>query len=78
MRTSILRLPRLLALTGLSKSTVYELMARESFPANFPLGCRAVGWNEEDVAEWLRQRQRPDCAPVRSDSESTGNRGDHR
>ena len=38
MKTSILRLPRLSPL-GLSRSTVYELMARQSFPANFPLGC---------------------------------------
>ena len=38
MRNRILRLPEVLALTGLSKSTIYRLMPVGEFPQSVKLG----------------------------------------
>ena len=53
----ILRLPEILRLTGLSRSTVYEMMRRGRFPASVKLGERAIGWFADDVNEWIAARR---------------------
>ncbi len=53
---TILRLPAVLARTGLSRSTLYALMAEGQFPASVSLGMRSVGWLESDITDWIRQR----------------------
>ena len=52
----IVRLPHVLARTGLSRSTIYVRLAEGSFPRPVQLGARAVGWIEEEVDEWIRQQ----------------------
>ena len=52
----ILRLPDVLARTGLSRSTIYVRLAEGSFPKPVQLGGRAVGWIESDVDTWIRER----------------------
>jgi prophage regulatory protein len=42
--------------TGLSRSTIYDLMARGEFPRPIKLAARAVGWPEERILEWQRSR----------------------
>ena len=54
--TRIVRLPDVLARTGLARSTIYVRLAQGSFPQPVQLGARAVGWIESEVDEWLRQR----------------------
>ncbi|MBL4874249.1 MAG: AlpA family phage regulatory protein [Rhodobacteraceae bacterium] len=39
-------------ITGLSRSLIYEMMAREEFPRPIRIGRRAVAWRESDIAEW--------------------------
>lgn len=53
---NILRLPDLIAQTGLSRSTIYRYIADGIFPRPVSLGPRAVGWLETDVAEWIDDR----------------------
>ena len=56
LRDRILRLPEVLALTGLSKSTIYRLMPVGEFPQSVKLGGsrgRAVGWLESEVYAWI-------------------------
>ena len=60
-----LRLPEVLARTGLSRSTVYVRLDQGSFPRPVSLGARAVGWIESEVDEWIRER----IAASRSDAE---------
>lgn len=49
-----LRLPEVVRLTGLGKSTLYERVAEGRFPASEPIGGgRAVGWRRSAVREWL-------------------------
>ena len=55
MAHSILRLPLVKGRTGLSRSSIYERMAKGTFPKPISLGARAVGWLEAEVEEWLRQ-----------------------
>jgi prophage regulatory protein len=51
-----MREPELLARTGLSATAIDILEARGEFPRRIPLGARAVGWIETEVAEWQHQR----------------------
>ena len=51
-----LRLPDVMRVTGLARSTVYRLMAEDDFPAPCRLGRRAVGWRSDDIARWSAAR----------------------
>ena len=53
MGQHILRLRDVVAWTGLSRSTLYAMIAEGSFPRPVLLGKRAVGWRETDVSAWL-------------------------
>ena len=52
----ILRLPRVQARTGLSRSSIYVRVANGSFPQPIRLGARAVGWLESEVDTWIREQ----------------------
>ena len=43
-------------LVGLSRSTIYAMMAAGTFPKPIKLGKRAVGWRESDVLDWVASR----------------------
>lgn len=53
---AILRLPAVMARTGLSRSTIYLRIKEGKFPAPISLGIRAVGWVESAVDNWLAER----------------------
>jgi prophage regulatory protein len=44
--------------TGLSRSSVYELISKGLFPEQVPLvsGGRGVGWVESEVEEYIQRR----------------------
>ena len=52
----VLRLPRVQARTGLSRSSIYVRVANGSFPQPIRLGARAVGWLESEVNAWIREQ----------------------
>jgi len=52
----ILRRREVESIIGLSRSTIYNLMAEDAFPKPIRLGARAVGWHESDIRDWLSQR----------------------
>ena len=56
MQTRIYRRPDVEKLVGLSRSTLYAMMAEGSFPKPVKLGKRAVGWLEQDIRAWLDTR----------------------
>ena len=56
MENRILRLSEVLALTGLSLSTIYLRVEESTFPKQINLGSRAVGWLDSDVQNWLCDR----------------------
>ena len=53
---SILRLKQVIAITGLSKSTIYALIALGKFPPQRKLSIRAVGWPAEKIFAWVEAR----------------------
>ena len=56
MEQMILRLPKVKAITGLSRSTIYLRMSEGGFPKHISLGSRAVGWLKTEVSDWMEQR----------------------
>ena len=56
MTKSILRLPQVMARTGLSRSTIYLRISKGQFPRPISLGGRAVGWIEEEINSWLDEQ----------------------
>jgi len=50
------RLPTVLKMTGLGRSTIYRWIADGSFPPPVRLGPRAVAWRWSDLDEWTRSR----------------------
>jgi len=54
--TRILRLPEVMARTGLSRTTIYEWRVAGRFPQAVPLGTRNVGWIEAELEAWFRER----------------------
>lgn len=56
MSAKILRLPAVKALTGLSRSSIYEYMAKDEFPRQVKLGPRAVGWSEQSIIRWIETK----------------------
>ena len=52
----ILRLAQVRALTGLCRSSIYQLQALSRFPQRIKIGVRAVGWVEGEVQQWLAER----------------------
>ncbi len=52
----VLHLKTVMAVTGLSRSSIYNAIRKGEFPANIPLGARSVGWLRSDLESWLSQR----------------------
>ena len=53
----ILRDPRVVELTGLSRSTRARLVRDGQFPRPVRLSGSAVGWRESEILHWIRERQ---------------------
>jgi len=51
------RLPAVMAVTGLGKSSVYWLISQGTFPKPVKLGKRASGWLVSDLEAWAASRQ---------------------
>lgn len=56
MAHTILRLPAVMARTGLSRSTIYLRISDGRFPKSIQLSIRAVGWIEAEIDGWLDQQ----------------------
>ena len=58
----IIRLKDVLKITGLSRSTVYDLMSTKSprydatFPRSVSLTPGTVGWVDREIYQWLEMR----------------------
>jgi prophage regulatory protein len=51
-----LRVQTVVRMTGLARSTIYEMMAKERFPKQVRIGSRAVAWRSADLVEWSKGR----------------------
>ncbi|MEI7198841.1 AlpA family transcriptional regulator [Pectobacterium parvum] len=51
-----LRLPEVLHLCGLSRSSVYDLISRNAFPQQVSLGGKNVAWLHSEITAWMTDR----------------------
>lgn len=54
----LLRLPMVMRITGLARSTIYKLIAQNQFPAPIKLSKRAVAWLQSEIESWVSSRVR--------------------
>ncbi|MDA8891575.1 AlpA family phage regulatory protein [Planktomarina temperata] len=52
MVKKIYRLPEVMSLTGLSRSSIYLRISVQEFPKPLKIGRRAVGWSEDSLIAW--------------------------
>jgi prophage regulatory protein len=52
-----LRLPAVVEATGLSRATIYRMVAARRFPPPVRIGLQASGWSEAAVAAWIAERK---------------------
>ena len=55
---SILRLPDVIARTGLAKSTIYKKIQSNEFPRPVRLTEKSVGWLSQEIESWIERRVR--------------------
>jgi prophage regulatory protein len=54
--TALLRLPAVIARTGLSRSAIYRLGQLGQFPRPVAIGPRASAWPSNEVDAWIAAR----------------------
>ena len=54
----LLRLPEVMGIVGLSRSTIYAMVEQGLFPQQVLLGQRAVAWWESEILAWIASRPR--------------------
>lgn len=52
----LIRRPEVEKRTGLSRSSLYDKIRSNEFPAPVSLGASAVAWVESEVNEWIHAR----------------------
>jgi len=52
----LLRLPAIMRLTGLGRSTIYRMIANKQFPSPCKIGDRAVAWRLIEIEAWIDHR----------------------
>lgn len=53
---TFVRLPAVLRITGLGRSTIYRMIAKQQFPRPVRVGDRAVAWRQVDLDTWSETR----------------------
>ena len=53
MTTRLLTLREVTAITSLSRSVIYAMMAESRFPKPIRIGSRAVRWVEQEVLDFI-------------------------
>ena len=52
----LLRIRQVLAMTGLSRSSLYRELRAGTFPDGVRLGVKAVAWPQAKVEAWIAER----------------------
>ena len=51
-----IRLPQVVEMTGLGKTTIYRWINHGTFPKQIQIGGKSVVWNEREVIDWMNQQ----------------------
>lgn len=52
----LLRLPAVMAIVGLQKSSIYDGVKNGTFPPSIKISRRAVCWTESSITAWVNER----------------------
>jgi prophage regulatory protein len=52
----LIRLPEVVQMTGISKTTVYEHIKRGTFPKSYYISKRASAWKLSEITAWIDSR----------------------
>ena len=53
MEQELIRLATVIAITGLSRSTIYDLMSKDLFPKKLKLGnTKSSAWVKSEIYQW--------------------------
>ncbi len=55
-KRKLIRLPKVMEITGKSRTLIYAEVAAGKFPNNVPIGDRQVAWIEDEVYAYNEQR----------------------
>lgn len=56
MKYKLMRISKVVELTGLSKTTIYLHISQGTFPRQIQLGKRSVAWIESEIEDWIEER----------------------
>lgn len=54
----LMKLPEVMEMTAMGRSTIYDRVAAGTFPEPLVLGPGSVAWIHAEVQEWIRTRPR--------------------
>jgi prophage regulatory protein len=63
----LIRLPEVMTMTGLSRSSIYERKSRGSFPQSISIGARAVAWDSTQIEKWIEEQIEASESKVKAD-----------
>lgn len=50
----LLRIPDVIDMTGMPRSTIYLKMKNKEFPQQVNIGARSVAWVESEILDWIK------------------------
>mgnify|MGYP006284907555 CR=1 FL=1 len=50
-----IKLPDVMGITRLSKSSIYRAMRDGTFPSAIHISKRSVAWNDSDIQQWMQR-----------------------
>ena len=53
----IVRMPELVKMLGMSRSSIYRLISLDEFPQQLHLSTRTVGWRLSVIEKWLAEKE---------------------
>lgn len=56
MSTRLIRLKEVMAITGLSRSSIYRYIDEGRFPEAVSIGSRTVAWVDREILRWVESR----------------------
>jgi prophage regulatory protein len=53
----LIRLPKVMEITGKSRTRIYEDIKMDLFPKQVKTGIRTVAWIENEIEEWIENQK---------------------
>lgn len=70
MADTIIKLQEVMADTSLSRSSIYQMISENKFPAQVKLSYRSVGWSRKQIDDWIEQKIKGSVIEVKAERSS--------